>query len=172
MQCLTSSFMVGRVAESLYMHIHSGQPSDPSVLSDLCFALARGIDHAVANNEVPPKVQDLPVLVKQVYKHINDCSPQAAVMALMISVKNACMIGWFQIEDAVDLLIMAEEDTGPQLPTNITAMLKDGINLFQVVGQFNGNYHIVIAFMSVMSSSSETPVLQDYVLPVVASLNS
>lgn len=31
-----------------------------------------------------------------------------------------------------------DQDTGPQLPTNITAMLKYGINLFQAVGQFDG----------------------------------
>ncbi|XP_050280439.1 uncharacterized protein LOC126721449 isoform X2 [Quercus robur] len=273
---LTSSFLVDKVADAL----HSGHLTDPSELSDLCFSLARGIDHAIANKEVLLKAKDLPVLVKQVYKCISDCSLQAAAMTLMISVKNACMIGWFQIEDIVDLLTLAEEigknfsntediniepsfalpsiskiisrfyprikmghildslevkagyrtifsdfhilktmlvpmqnqiglfvaqmdkmdtsscimtppqanfllngqgvqgrinismDTGPQLPTNITAMLKYGINLFQAVGQFNGNYLIVIAFMHVMSSTSDMPVLQDYAQPVLASLDS
>ncbi|KAL0008428.1 hypothetical protein SO802_009930 [Lithocarpus litseifolius] len=272
---LTSSFLVDKVADAL----HSGHLTDPSELSDLCFSLARGIDHAIANKGVLLKAKDLPVLVKQVYKCITDCSLQAAAMTLMISVKNACMIGWFQIEDIVDLLTLAEEigknfsntediniepsyalpsiskiisrfyprikmghildslevkagyrtifsdfhilksmvvpmqnqiglfvaqmdkmdtsscimtppeanfllngqgvqgrinismDTGPQLPTNITAMLKYGINLFQAVGQFNGNYLIVIAFMHVMSSTSDMPVLQDYAQPV-ASLDS
>ncbi|XP_059456820.1 E4 SUMO-protein ligase PIAL1-like isoform X2 [Corylus avellana] len=279
-QCSTASLLVGRLAGLLAMHIRSGHLSDPSVFSDLCFSLAKGIDYAVATNEVPPKAQDLPILVKQVYKHQDNSSLQAAVMALMISVKNACMIGWFQNKDAGDLLALAKEigktfsntediciepsyalpsiskimsrfypcikmghilaslevkagyrtvvsdfhilknmvvpmpkqiglfvaqrdnmdtsscivtppqanflfngkgvqgrnnvsmDTGPQLPTNITAMLKYGINLFQAVGQFNGNYLIVIAFMSMMSSTSETPALQDYVQPVVASLDS
>ncbi|XP_075643642.1 uncharacterized protein LOC142614882 isoform X1 [Castanea sativa] len=273
---LTSSFLVDMVADAL----HSGHLTDPSELSDLCFSLARGIDHAIANKEVLLKAKDLPVLVKQVYKCITDCSLQAAAMTLMISVKNACMVGWFQIEDIVDLLTLAEEigknfsntediniepsyalpsiskiisrfyprikmghildslevkagyrtifsdfhilksmvvpmqnqiglfvaqmdkmdtsscimtppqanfllngqgvqgrinismDTGPQLPTNITAMVKYGINLFQAVGQFNGNYLIVIAFMHVMSSTSDMPVLQDYAQPVLASLDS
>jgi hypothetical protein len=47
--------MVGRVAESLYMHIHSGQPSDPSVLSDLCFALARFLRHLLHFTFKPQK---------------------------------------------------------------------------------------------------------------------
>ncbi|KAK9279691.1 hypothetical protein L1049_013371 [Liquidambar formosana] len=62
-------------------------------------------------------------------------------------------------------------DKGPQHPTNVTAMLKCGINLLQVVGQFNGHYIVVIALMGLISSS-ETPVLQDYVQPVVAALDT
>lgn len=30
------------------------------------------------------------------------------------------------------------QDTGPQMPTNVSAMLKYGPNLLQAVGQFNG----------------------------------
>ncbi|KAG2725389.1 hypothetical protein I3760_01G063500 [Carya illinoinensis] len=276
----TGSFFLGGQADSLAMHILSGHLSDPSKVSDLCFCLARSIDDAVANNEVPLKAQDLPMLVKQVYKHNNHSSLQAAVMALMISVKNACRIGWFQNKDSNDLLTLAKEigksfsntedfnvepsyalssiskimarfyprikmghilasleikagyraivydfhilkstkvpvqnqialfvaqmdnmetsscivtpplanfllngkgvqgrnnismDTGPQLPTNITAMLKYGINLFQAVGQFNGNYLITIAFMSMMPLTDETPSLQDYVQPVVGPYGS
>ncbi|KAG6730142.1 hypothetical protein I3842_01G065200 [Carya illinoinensis] len=275
----TGSVFLGGQADSLAMHILSGHLSDPSKVSDLCFCLARSIDDAVANNEVPLKAQDLPMLVKQVYKHNNHSSLQAAVMALMISVKNACRIGWFQNKDSNDLLTLAKEigksfsntedfnvepsyalsaiskimarfyprikmghilasleikagyraivydfhilkstkvpvqnqialfvaqmdnmetsscivtpplanfllngkgvqgrnnismDTGPQLPTNITAMLKYGINLFQAVGQFNGNYLITIAFMSMMPLTDETP-LQDYVQPVVGPYGS
>ncbi|KAG7994559.1 hypothetical protein I3843_01G063700 [Carya illinoinensis] len=276
----TGSVFLGGQADSLAMHILSGHLSDPSKVSDLCFCLARSIDDAVANNEVPLKAQDLPMLVKQVYKHNNHSSLQAAVMALMISVKNACRIGWFQNKDSNDLLTLAKEigksfsntedfnvepsyalssiskimarfyprikmghilasleikagyraivydfhilkstkvpvqnqialfvaqmdnmetsscivtpplanfllngkgvqgrnnismDTGPQLPTNITAMLKYGINLFQAVGQFNGNYLITIAFMSMMPLTDETPSLQDYVQPVVGPYGS
>ncbi|XP_059441980.1 E4 SUMO-protein ligase PIAL1-like [Corylus avellana] len=62
-------------------------------------------------------------------------------------------------------------ETGPQFPTNVTPILKYGTNLLQAVGQFNGHYVIVVAFMSVISSS-ETPVLHDYVLPVVAAVDS
>ncbi|KAH6830031.1 hypothetical protein C2S53_004148 [Perilla frutescens var. hirtella] len=38
-------------------------------------------------------------------------------------------------------------DTGPQVPTIVTPLLKYGSNLLQAVGEFNGNYIIVVAFM-------------------------
>ncbi|XP_038682204.1 E4 SUMO-protein ligase PIAL2-like isoform X2 [Tripterygium wilfordii] len=42
-------------------------------------------------------------------------------------------------------------------------MLQYGTNLLQAVGQFNGHFIIVLAFMS-NSSLPEAPVLEDYVL--------
>ncbi|KAE8710798.1 Calcineurin-like metallo-phosphoesterase superfamily protein [Hibiscus syriacus] len=54
-------------------------------------------------------------------------------------------------------------DMGPQLPTNVTSMLKYGTNLLQAVGQFCGHYVILIAFMS-MESSPDASTLQYYVL--------
>ncbi|XP_008795024.1 uncharacterized protein LOC103710882 isoform X2 [Phoenix dactylifera] len=62
-------------------------------------------------------------------------------------------------------------DTGPQFPTDITKMLKYGTNIIQAVGFFNGNYVIVIAFMSKIAYL-DAPVLQDYVQPVAAELVS
>ncbi|KAG6782829.1 hypothetical protein POTOM_012249 [Populus tomentosa] len=61
-------------------------------------------------------------------------------------------------------------DTGPQMPTNVTGMLKYGTNLLQAVGQFKGHYVIAVAFMSV-EPKPETPVLQDYVHPCAAELD-
>ncbi|KAG6636706.1 hypothetical protein CIPAW_11G129400 [Carya illinoinensis] len=61
-------------------------------------------------------------------------------------------------------------EPGPQLPTNVTTMLKYGTNLLQAVGQFNGHYIIAVAFISVMSSP-DTPVPPDYVQPAVASVD-
>uniref|UniRef100_A0A7N0TM84 SP-RING-type domain-containing protein n=1 Tax=Kalanchoe fedtschenkoi TaxID=63787 RepID=A0A7N0TM84_KALFE len=55
-------------------------------------------------------------------------------------------------------------DTGPQIPTNVTAMLKFGTNLLQVIGHFSGNYVIAIAFMGIVSVG--TSDLKDYVAPV------
>ncbi|XP_073306203.1 E4 SUMO-protein ligase PIAL2-like isoform X2 [Primulina huaijiensis] len=52
-------------------------------------------------------------------------------------------------------------DTGPQIPTDVTQMLKYGSNLLQAVGEFNGNYTIALAFMSEMPSL-ESSALQDY----------
>nr|XP_016487158.1 PREDICTED: E4 SUMO-protein ligase PIAL2-like [Nicotiana tabacum] len=39
-----------------------------------------------------------------------------------------------------------------QLPTNITKMLKYGVNILQVVGQFNGHYIAIIGIMSLLPS--------------------
>ncbi|KAJ0106077.1 hypothetical protein Patl1_17633 [Pistacia atlantica] len=64
-------------------------------------------------------------------------------------------------------------DSGPQLPTNVTAMLKYGTNLLQAVGQFNdcncfkGHYIVVVAFMS-MESSLDSSSLPDYVQSDIA----
>ncbi|KAL4570735.1 hypothetical protein LXL04_026396 [Taraxacum kok-saghyz] len=59
-------------------------------------------------------------------------------------------------------------DPGPQVPTPVTHMLKYGSNLLQVVGQFNGRYIIIIAFMSVVTNPTSSSI-QDYVpLPAAA----
>ncbi|KAH9775337.1 E4 SUMO-protein ligase PIAL2 [Citrus sinensis] len=267
----------------------------------LCLALSRGIDYAVANNEVPPKAQELPSLLKQICQRKNDPVLQAAIMVLMFSVKSACRIEWFSVEEAQELIALADEigsgflgpsingnlvstvstimtrfypllkmgqilaslevevvyndmaaylfyylggmenhqgdylfevqwvimflpgygafmidfhisknmiqsteekirlfvaqtdktetsacvispqhvnfilngkgierrtnvfmDPGPQLPTNVSPMLKYGTNLLQAVGQFNGHYIIIVAVMST-ASSLESSKLQDYV---------
>ncbi|KAI3990510.1 hypothetical protein MKX01_022810 [Papaver californicum] len=62
-------------------------------------------------------------------------------------------------------------DNGPQFPTNVTSMLRYGTNLLQAIGPFKGDYFVAVVVMSVMSSS-EVPVLQDYVRPLVAAHNS
>ena len=49
-------------------------------------------------------------------------------------------------------------DSGPQMPTNETGMLKFGTNLLQTVDQFNGHHMILVAYMSV-ASMPERPVL-------------
>ncbi|KAF8380161.1 hypothetical protein HHK36_027644 [Tetracentron sinense] len=319
---LANSFRITAVAERLAMYVRSGQCNNSVEFFNLCLSLARGIDYAVAHNEVPTIVQDLPLLLKEVYQRRSELVIGAAIMVLMISAKNACKIGWFPAKDTDDLLTLANEigsnfcsrgdanteashtsptilkimsrfyprmkmgsilaslevkpgygafvadfnipknavsaaqekiwlfiaqkdnletssciisppqvnfllngkgvdrrtnvsmmslkmeikkelttvrltsleeayqlalkieaqlrhstlkrtgvDNGPQFPTNVTSMLKYGTNLLQAVGQFNGHCIIIIAFMSVISSS-DPPVLQDYVQPVVAALDS
>ncbi|XP_057967545.1 E4 SUMO-protein ligase PIAL2 isoform X2 [Malania oleifera] len=276
---LVNSFRVAAVADRLSLHVRSGQKVDTNEFFNLCLSLARGIDYAVANNEIPSGVQVLPFLLKQVCQCKSDFVLHAAIMVLMISVKNACRIGWFSDKDTGELLALANEmgngfcsmgdvnfdssycipvilkvmsrfyprmkigqilaslevkpgygafvvdfhisknaissplekirlfvvqtdnievssciisppqvnfllngkgverrtnismDSGPQIPTNVTAMLKYGTNLLQAVGQFNGNYIIAIAFMSV-TSTLDMPVLQDYVQPVAAAFDA
>lgn len=52
-------------------------------------------------------------------------------------------------------------DTGPQIPTAVTHLLKYGLNLLQAVGEFNGNYLVVVAVMSEMPKA-DSNALQDY----------
>ncbi|KAG6781119.1 hypothetical protein POTOM_014004 [Populus tomentosa] len=275
---LANSFRVHAVAERLSLHIQPGFDSNPTEFFGLCLSLARGIDFAVANNETLLKAQELPFLLKQVCQRKNDVFLQAAIMVLMASVKNACMVGWFQETETQELVTLATEigkvfctpgdinagttdslsiiptimsrfyplmkmgqiivslevkpgfgahvidfhiskttrnstedkiwlfvaqtdntetstcivtpqevnfllngrgverrtnvimDTGPQMPTNVTGILKYGTNLLQAVGQFKGHYVIAVAFMSV-EPKPETPVLQDYVHPSAAELD-
>ncbi|KAL6182255.1 hypothetical protein ACLB2K_043678 [Fragaria x ananassa] len=274
-----NSFRVTAVAERLLNHVQSGFRGDVMEFFNLCLSLARGIDYAVANNEVPAKASDLPSLLRQICQRKNNDVLVAAVMVLMISVKNACRTGWFSEKESEELFSLANEigsrfcgsgdittasdcslsivdkvieryyptlkmgqtlaslevkpgygtyvldfhiskstgyathekirlfvaqtdnietssciispqqvnfllngkgvdkritstmDTGSQLPTNVTGMLKYGTNLLQAVGQFNGHYIIVIAFMSI-ASSIDPPVLKDYVQPIEPSSKS
>ncbi|XP_019160585.1 PREDICTED: E4 SUMO-protein ligase PIAL2-like [Ipomoea nil] len=61
-------------------------------------------------------------------------------------------------------------DTGPQIPTPLSSMLNNGVNLLQVVGEFNGSYIVVIASMSMMSTP-DSAALPDYVQPASASVD-
>ncbi|KAG7953000.1 hypothetical protein I3843_12G088300 [Carya illinoinensis] len=274
-QSAVNSFVFSDMVEKLALHIRLGNPSDAMEFFELCLSLAKGIDYAVANNEVPSKVQDLPSLLKRVCQRKNDLPLLAAIMVLMMSVKNACKIGWFSEKESEELLTLANEigssfcspgdintgpsdslstikkimdrfyprmrmgqilasldikpgygayvidfhisknttqssqekiwlfvaqtdnidtstciispplvsfllngkgvdrrtnvlmDTEPQLPTNVTSILKYGTNLLQAVGQFKGHHVIIVAFMSVISSP-DTLVPPDYVQPAVA----
>jgi hypothetical protein len=57
---------------------------------------------------------------------------------------------WFDAINFINVVMsLPDQDTGPQLPTNITAMLKYGINLFQVVGQFNGMSNQTLSCQSI-----------------------
>ncbi|XP_038683934.1 E4 SUMO-protein ligase PIAL2-like isoform X2 [Tripterygium wilfordii] len=228
---LMNSSRVAAVAERLVWLLHSARKNSTKEIQNLCLSLARGIDYALANNEIPDKAQELPRLLKQICQLKNDLSVVAGVMVLMISVKNACKIGWFSEMESQELLTLVNEigssfcsikdvqtgpsdfhsiismimgrfyplmkigqvlaslevkpgyeayavdfnipktishspeekiDTGPQIPTNVTGMLQYGANLLQAVGQFNGNFIVVLAFMSI-SSLPEAPVLEDYV---------
>ncbi|XP_068666154.1 E4 SUMO-protein ligase PIAL2 isoform X2 [Aristolochia californica] len=251
-----------------------GVRSDSAVLFfNLCISLSRGIDYALSCNEVPEKANELPSLIKQVYHYNHDILLQSAFMLLMISVKNACGLGWFCDKDARELCALANEvsnnfsstgnvmlepkcavdiiskiiprfypwlklgriivsleakvgygalvadfyvpksipsyanerirlfiaqtesietssciisppevnfvingkgvekrnsasmDSGPQFPTDVTSMLVFGTNLIQAIGNFNGNYIIAIAYMSMTVPKSDAARIElpDYV---------
>ncbi|KAI7752574.1 hypothetical protein M8C21_016986 [Ambrosia artemisiifolia] len=54
---------------------------------------------------------------------------------------------------------------GPQLPSNITKMVKHGVNLIQAFGNFDGQYIIALVFMNSISSPDPSQ-LQDYLRPM------
>eukprot|EP00252_Welwitschia_mirabilis_P011032 TRINITY_DN24805_c0_g1_i1.p1 TRINITY_DN24805_c0_g1~~TRINITY_DN24805_c0_g1_i1.p1 ORF type:complete len:936 (-),score=165.71 TRINITY_DN24805_c0_g1_i1:83-2890(-) len=240
----------------------------------VCVILAKCLDIAVAYNLIPASLNDLPHLVKQVHKRRDDEKLQPAIMVLMLSVKNACVNGWFLTADKNELLPMVKEtmncftnvgedkvpesstafpiishvisryyprlklnsivlsfeakagydchvvdvrmsrkpaaekmclfvaridnletsaclitppqvsfvingkgvdkrciismDTGPQMPTDISNLLKLGINLLQAVGDFNGHYLIAVISMSECPSALPASKLPDYVAPPIS----
>ncbi|ONI07224.1 hypothetical protein PRUPE_5G107000 [Prunus persica] len=276
---LVNSYRVAAVAERLAAHVKSGYRGEAMEFFNLCLSLSRGIDYAVANNEIPTIAHDLPALLKQICQRRSDKVLEAAIMVLMISVKNACKTGWFSEKETEELFSLANEtgssfwlpgdfktgpscclstvdtimkryyplmnmgqilaslevkpgygtyvldfhiskstvytpqekirlfvaqtdnmetsaciisppqvnfllngkgvdrrtnvlmDTGPQMPSVVTGMLKFGSNLLQAVGQFNGHYIIVVAFMRI-TSSPDTSTLKDYTQPIVPSSDS
>ncbi|XP_057450012.1 E4 SUMO-protein ligase PIAL2-like isoform X2 [Lotus japonicus] len=277
-----NSYRINAVVGRLNQHVQpsSTKPTrtDPYEFYNLCLSLSRGIDYALANGEIPAKAKDFPKLMKQICQRKNNELGKAAIMVLMISIKNACQYGWFEEKDSEELSTIANQigniycslgnvnagpsscnstissiierfypkmnmgpilvsieampgygasavdfhitkknvlpdvkiwlfvaqidnietsaclispqqvnfllngkgvdrrtnvqmDTGPQMPTHVTGLLKFGTNLLQAVGQFNGHYIILVAYMSFISLP-EPPLLQDYVQPPVTSVDS
>ncbi|KAG9445502.1 hypothetical protein H6P81_011630 [Aristolochia fimbriata] len=70
----------------------------------------------------------------------------------------------------VDKRNSASMDSGPQFPTDVTSMLVFGTNLIQAIGNYNGNYIIVIGYMSMTALKSDGTAIQlpDYVQPALA----
>ncbi|XP_021866901.1 E4 SUMO-protein ligase PIAL2 isoform X2 [Spinacia oleracea] len=272
-----NAYRVIAVAEQLNMCAQTSDQTEK--FHHLCLALSRGIDYGLANNEVPAHTSKLPPVLRKVCSRKDEFYLQASIMVLMISVKNACKLGWFSAEDTQELLALADEvanffvtkngvntevcnflptvstiisrfyprfklghilaffevepgygthlvdfhiskdiiiskeekiylfvamkdnidtsacivtprqanillngnavdhrsnssmDHRPQLPTVVNSSLKYGINLLQVVGQFDGRCIFFIGLMSVMPSSSlQVPL--DYDEPASAALNS
>ncbi|XP_020550647.1 E4 SUMO-protein ligase PIAL2-like [Sesamum indicum] len=274
-----NSFRISAVIDCLALHVRSHHKGDAVEFLNLCLSLARGIDFAIANHEVPSRAEELPSLVKQVCQCKNDTLVLAAIMVLMISVKNACQSGWFPDRDSEELINLTKEiannfgsvshfnaesvcsvsvistimsrfyprmkmghmfvflevkpgfdayvsdfqisknlksspgdkirlfvaqtdsietssclisppkvnfllngkaverrsslvmDTGPQIPTAVTHLLKYGSNLLQAVGEFNGNYLVVVAVMSEMPNA-DSNALQDYEQHAPSSVDS
>ncbi|KAK1372342.1 E4 SUMO-protein ligase PIAL2 [Heracleum sosnowskyi] len=114
----------------------------------------------------------------QIPKNLNSLPPD--VWLFVAEIENletsACIISPQQVNflmngKGVESRSNVFMDDGPQLPTNVTKLLKYGTNLLQAVGQFNGNYVIIVACMS-LGTPPVRPSLQDYVQPTVALLDS
>ncbi|XP_076891706.1 uncharacterized protein LOC143543219 [Bidens hawaiensis] len=104
-----NSFRISAVTSRLLSHVRGESNTDKNEFCNLCLSLARGIDYAVSNNDVPGRASDLPYLLKQICQMKNDLTSQAAVMVLMISVKSACNNGWFKEKIKEELHVLADE---------------------------------------------------------------
>ncbi|ESR52700.1 hypothetical protein CICLE_v10024541mg [Citrus x clementina] len=82
-----NSQRVEEAAQRLAAYVLQPDHQNVREFFSLCLFLSRGIDYAVANNEVPPKAQELPSLLKKICQRKNDPVLQAAIMVLMFSVK-------------------------------------------------------------------------------------
>ncbi|KAL1569124.1 E4 SUMO-protein ligase PIAL2-like isoform X2 [Salvia divinorum] len=97
------------------------------------------------------------------------CAPGDRIRLLIVQTDNfdtsSCLVTPAKVNfllngKGVERRINLFVDTGPQLPTVVTPMLKYGSNLLQAVGEFNGNYIIVVAFMSEVPNP-DSNTLQD-----------
>ncbi|GER30326.1 Sumo ligase [Striga asiatica] len=104
-----NSFRMSAVMDRLLGHIYGNRKSETVELLNLCLSLARSIDFAIGNNEVPSRSPDLPSLVKKVCQYKTDSVLQASIMVLMISVKSACQTGWFSVADSDELSNLTKE---------------------------------------------------------------
>ncbi|XP_076913666.1 E4 SUMO-protein ligase PIAL2-like [Bidens hawaiensis] len=104
-----NAFRISAVTSRLLAHVRVDARSDNAEFCNLCLSLARDIDYAVSNNEVPGRAPDLPYLLNQVCQRKNDLSSQSAVMVLMISVKSACSNGWFSEKAKEELYVLSKE---------------------------------------------------------------
>ncbi|KAK6137385.1 hypothetical protein DH2020_028857 [Rehmannia glutinosa] len=104
-----NSLRISAVIDRLSLHVRGQLKNDADEFYNLCLSLARGIDFAIAHHEFPSRAQELPSLAKQVCQCKIDTLIQAAIMVLMISVKNACQCGWFPDKDSEELLNLAKE---------------------------------------------------------------
>ncbi|KAK7308961.1 hypothetical protein RJT34_05327 [Clitoria ternatea] len=95
--------------DRLSYFVQPGNRVDANEFYAHCLSLSRGIDYALANGDIPRRARELPGLMKQVFLLKNDEITQAAIMVMMVSVKNACEFGWFQPKESEELVTIAEE---------------------------------------------------------------
>ncbi|XP_010489534.1 PREDICTED: E4 SUMO-protein ligase PIAL1-like isoform X2 [Camelina sativa] len=71
----------------------------------------------------------------------------------------------------VIVVVISFQESGPQLPSDVTALVNAGANLLQAIGCFGGSYLIAIAFIDVIPLPDKS-LLKDYVHPEVIESNS
>ncbi|CAH2038526.1 unnamed protein product [Thlaspi arvense] len=103
-----------------------------------CFSLANRIDAAIGNDEVMVDAQDLPRILNQVCQRGCNHQTRAVIMALMISAKSACQLGWFPQRESQELLALVDSMwKGFSSPENVTPTLNSPVSLIpQVMERF------------------------------------
>ncbi|PKA64724.1 E3 SUMO-protein ligase SIZ2 [Apostasia shenzhenica] len=108
------------------------------------------------------------------------CSKGERIVLIVIKMENletsSCIanpqhVSFFVNGTAVEKRSNVSLEHGPQFPTDITKMLKFGINVLQAIGFFDGTYLIAVAFMSRMTTFTP-PEPKEFVPPAVVAVES
>ncbi|WOK97205.1 E4 SUMO-protein ligase PIAL2-like isoform X1 [Canna indica] len=154
------------VADRLQLYFNGGVTLGTSDLFHLIFAIARGIDYALSNNDIPEIANRLPSLIKQVCQRQNDPLLRSAIMVLMISVKNACKNRWFLKRDAEELLCMSNElSSSFCMPLSATTFT----NPHDIIPRLMIRYYPQLKFCHLVSSLEAKPgydvLMADFLIP-------
>ncbi|CAA0812128.1 RING/U-box superfamily protein [Striga hermonthica] len=103
-----NDFRISVAIDRLNLHVRGQRQNDAQEFFNLCLSLARGIDVAIANHELPSRAHELPSLAKQVCQ-CKISTFTGAIMVFMISVKSACQRGWFPDKDSEELQNLAKQ---------------------------------------------------------------
>ncbi|CAI9102035.1 OLC1v1000223C1 [Oldenlandia corymbosa var. corymbosa] len=106
-----ASILVAETAETMATNLAAHQLflMSSEEFTKLCTSMAKGIDYAIANNEVPRRARSLPPLLIQVYQARVNEAYLLGLMMLTLSVQCACKLEWFTNQDTEDLLKVCKE---------------------------------------------------------------
>ncbi|TVU50432.1 hypothetical protein EJB05_01803 [Eragrostis curvula] len=132
-----------------------GTPPRPSAeLVSLVYALARGVDFAVAAGDVPAIAGEVPGILRKVYELRKEPYIQSAVMVLIISCKavlqNACSNKWFRPTDSADILRMANELSGGFCTSHGQAA--NYITVLEIISKIMPRYYPQLKFERLVTS--------------------
>ncbi|KAL8141613.1 hypothetical protein V2J09_014645 [Rumex salicifolius] len=134
-----NSQRISTVSERLAMCAQLNSPEGATLFFNLCISLSRGIDFAIANNEIPAQVSNLPKVCKLVCRRGKDCNLQAAIMVLMVTMKHACKAQWFSSQDTQEVLSLAEEVA--RIFNTCEGFSTEQININPTVSQIMSRYY-------------------------------
>lgn len=158
-----NSFRISAVTCRLVAHLHGDANTDNTEFCNLCLSLARGIDYAVANNDIPGRASDLPYLLKQVCQRKNDLTSQAAVMVLMISAKSACSNGWFSEKEKEELHGLSDEMQSSFCSVSIKDIKNKESNSHSTISTIMSRFYPGMKMGEIFAVIETTPGYDSYV---------